>query len=434
MNQLILAIRNSALSLLALSVCVFIAGSCSSKKQKGNKSLSQSGDSSINVDVLKQLDDYMTPITQEEAGPSTARTVDLGDEDEDLDIVLPQCGIPDFADADAKTFSTLMEETYTRVINAGFATALVDITSKLDLNGTLKETTLDVHVSYANAKGTSELGAPTDVGSINQRAADLTRRFAGYVTNYTVANNSNFSKEWTGIVCTVRAADHLKNTRDGYTSEVSFYPPIAPAVSPIADAARYGKELGEFRFFRNITATVTASDNPALDLKKKYIGSILIEKIPAERMTPIGLFKGDVAYRVSNRFGSNDETLALDFHLWTEYYIDHGQRAFSGIITDVGDDELRYFAGIYKGESGVPKVLVSYAKDIAPLIKENCSNCHRPNNAPRLDLSTYEQVKKAATEKGLIGRVLGGSMPPTGALSGDPKKLFSSWSQTGFPQ
>lgn len=434
MKQLMRALQKPSIRMLAFMAVILLEISCSANKKEEKKAISASEDSSIDVDALKKLDDYLTPITQEDTGPSTSRTVDLGDEEEDLDIVLPQCGIPDFADNNAKTFSTRMDETYTRVINAGFATALVDITSKLDLNGTLKETTLDVQVSYANAQGTSELGAPLDVTSINQRAADLTRRFVGYVTNYTVANNSNFSKDWSGIVCTVRAADHLKNTRDGFLSEVSFYPPVAPAVSPIADAARYSKELGAFRFFNNIVATVTATNNPVLELNKKYAGSILIEKIPAERMTPIGLFKGDVAYRVTNRFGSNEETLALGFHLWTEYYIDHGQRAFSGIITDVGDDQLRFFAGIYKGKDGVPPINVSYARDIAPLIKDNCSSCHRPNNAPRLDLSNYDQVKKAASEKGLIGRVLSGSMPPSAALANDPKKLFSSWSQAGFPE
>lgn len=409
--------------------------SCTRKKNDNPSKVVSEPKSALDIEALNNLDKYAEPQTQEEvAGATTGRTVDTGEDTEDLNIVLPQCGIPDFADSNAKTFSTQMTETYTRVINAGFAVANVDITSTLDLHGTLLETTLDVNVSHANSNGTSVYGPLADVEPINQRALDLTRRFKGYVTNYTVPNNSNFAKDWKGIVCTIRASDHLVNTRDGFNTTVDFYPPVAPAISPIADAARYSKELGDFRFFKNIKAKVTTTNNPILTVGKEYVGSILVEKIPNERMTHLGVFKGDVAYRVTNRFGSDAETLALGFHLWTEYYIDNGQRAFSGIITNVGDEELRYFAGVYKGPAGVPANNVTYTKDIKPLITENCVSCHRPNNNPRLDLSTYAQVKAAAEQKGLIGRVLSGAMPPSGALANEPKKLFSAWSQAGFPE
>jgi hypothetical protein len=409
--------------------------SCTRKKNDNPSKVVSEPKSALDIEALNNLDKYAEPQTQEEvAGATTGRTVDTGEDTEDLNIVLPQCGIPDFADSNAKTFSTQMTETYTRVINAGFAVANVDITSTLDLHGTLLETTLDVNVSHANSNGTSVYGTLADVEPINQRALDLTRRFKGYVTNYTVPNNSNFAKDWKGIVCTIRASDNLVNTRDGFNTTVDFYPPVAPAISPIADAARYSKELGDFRFFKNIKAKVTTTNNPVLTVGKEYVGSILVEKIPNERMTHLGVFKGDVAYRVTNRFGSDAETLALGFHLWTEYYIDNGQRAFSGIITNVGDEELRYFAGVYKGPAGVPANNVTYTKDIKPLITENCVSCHRPNNNPRLDLSTYAQVKAAAEQKGLIGRVLSGAMPPSGALANEPKKLFSAWSQAGFPE
>jgi hypothetical protein len=420
--------------LLALSISASWM-SCTRKKSQSSETVVGEPKSALDIEALNKLDQYIEPQTQEDvAGATTGRTVDTGEDTEDLNIVLPQCGIPDFADSNAKTFTTSMAETYTRIIDAGFAVANVDITSTLDLHGTLLETTLDVHVTHANANGTSVYGPLADVEPINQRALDLTRKFKGYVTNYTVPNNSNFAKDWKGIVCTIRASDHLVNTRDGYTTTVDFYPPVAPAISPIADAARYSKELGEYRFFKNIKATVTTTTNPILTVGKEYIGSILVEKIPTERLTHLGVFKGDVAYRVTNRFGSDAETLALGFHLWTEYYIDNGQRAFSGIITNVGDDELRYFAGIYKGPAGVPANNVTYTKDIKPLIAEHCVSCHRANNNPRLDLSTYAQVKAASEQKGLIGRVLSGAMPPSGALANEPKKLFSAWSQAGFPE
>ncbi|MCX6131600.1 MAG: hypothetical protein NTX25_21385 [Proteobacteria bacterium] len=408
------ALSQRALLFSGLASLVILAGlsSCTRKKDANSQNTNSSKQSAINVDILNSLDQYGTAQSEDEVGSSgSSRTVDTGEDTEDLNIVLPQCGI-----------------------HSGFAVAKVDITSVLDLHGTLLETTLDVKVSHENSSGTSIYGDLVNVEPVNQRALDLTRKFRGAVTNFTTPNNSNFSKDWKGIVCTIRAADHLTNTRDEHNTSVKFYPSIAPAISPIADASRYAKELGDYKFFGKIQATVTATDNPILTVNKVYTGSILVEKIPAERQTQIGLFKGDVAYRVTNRFGSDEETLALGFHLWTEYYIDNGQRAFSGIITNVGDDELRYFAGIYKGAAGTTRVDVSYNKDIKPLITEHCSSCHRPDNSPRLDLSTYIDVKNASTSKGLIGRVLSGAMPPSSALANDAKKLFSAWSQAGFPE
>ncbi len=142
--------------------------------------------------------------------------------------------------------------------------------------------------------------------------------------------------------------------------------------------------------------------------------------------------KGDSAYRVTNHFMSDEITLALGFHLWTEYYIDHGQRAFSGIITHVGDEQLRYFMGTYKGQSDKPTLVVSYTKDIKPLLTQHCVSCHSSSSSTRADLTSYAAAKIVG--QALVGRVLGGSMPPSGSLSTAHKQIFQAWSQTGFPE
>jgi len=413
---------------LSLGFGILVA-SCKDQSQS-TESGGAAAKHSINTETLENLSRYEEPQTQEEAD-ATGPKIDTTSADDDVNNVLPQCGILDFNDPKAKTFETKMSETYTRIIDAGVAIANVDITSALDLRGNLSEQTLDVSVTYANSSGTSALGPVTDVSLINTRAENLARKFRGPVTAYTAANNSVFSKEWKNIVCTIRASDKQLNLRSGYRTEAKFSPAFVPAISPIADKARYEKELGTYRFFSNLKATVTETNNPLLTFGKVYTGSMLVEKIESQRMTPAGLMKGDVAYRVTNRFGSKEETLALGFHLWTEYYIDHGQRAFSGIVTDVGDDDLRYFMGVYKGDTG-SQVTASYTKDIKPLLTQHCTGCHNGSDSKRADLTTFSGAKGQGLA--LVGRVLGGSMPPTGALASKDKELFQAWSRSGFPE
>lgn len=272
------------------------------------------------------------------------------EQDEDLNQILPQCGIDDLSNRNRRTFETIMKYKYIRTINSGIAVATVPLTSILDLSGTLALTTLDVGVEVGTVSGTSELAAVTDVTSINKRADELSTQFRGPATAFSVPRNSNFEKDYKGILCTITGADRLENKRGGYFTESSFAPPFAPNISPIAIRKRYTTELGVFRFFKNITATVTTTDNPILTVGKVYKGSILVEKIPHVKETAIGTIRGDTAYRVTNRFGTDAETLALGFHLWTEYYIDHGQKTFSAVIANVGDEEIMHFLGTYVGD------------------------------------------------------------------------------------
>src|SRR4051794_37358567 len=53
---------------------------------------------------------------------------------------------------------------------------------------------------------------------------------------------------------------------------------------------------------------------------------------------------------------------------------------------------------------------VTFAKDIAPIVFDNCAQCHHPNGSAPFDLLTYIDVKKRAKD---IGRVTAARiMPP----------------------
>lgn len=351
------------------------------------------------------------------------------DDDVDPNDVLDECGVDDVSDRSRPTFSTQMSYTYDRIINAGVAQAKVPLTSILNLKGTLDETTLDVTVNVGALAGTIN-GAPvpeSELGPIAARAEELAKEFRGPVTGFSLKTLTVPHKEWKRIVCSVPSSNKLRNTRNGHETEVEFYPAYPPNVSPIADRVRYEKELGDYRFFR-VKATVTKTDNPILT-KKEYEGTVVIEKISNVRETPIGEFRGDTAYRVTNRFGSEDETLALGFHLWTEYYIDHGQRTFSNIIADVGDDFLMLFKGQYKGEGKTQKA--TYATDIKPIIDNTCTSCHNGSGG-RVDLRSFTKAKENGSD--VVARVYGGSMPPSGALNSAQKALFKAWKDSGYPE
>lgn len=53
---------------------------------------------------------------------------------------------------------------------------------------------------------------------------------------------------------------------------------------------------------------------------------------------------------------------------------------------------------------------VTYAKDIAPILNENCSTCHRPEQVAPMSLLNYQQVRPWA--KSIKKAVVEGTMPP----------------------
>ena len=95
----------------------------------------------------------------------------------------------------------------------------------------------------------------------------------------------------------------------------------------------------------------------------------------------------------------------------------------------------------------LPAVLTAapeYHRDIAPIIHENCSSCHRPGQAAPFSLMNFEQIKKRAKQ---IVEVTGERvMPPWHAdrgvveyandrsLSYSPIDLLRQWLEAGTPE
>ncbi len=92
----------------------------------------------------------------------------------------------------------------------------------------------------------------------------------------------------------------------------------------------------------------------------------------------------------------------------------------------------------------VAKGSVTFNKQIAPIVFENCSTCHRPGEVAPFTLQSYKDVKKHAK---LIARVTGDrSMPPWKADEGKEKfhdarrlsaqeiGLIQQWANDGAPE
>jgi hypothetical protein len=82
--------------------------------------------------------------------------------------------------------------------------------------------------------------------------------------------------------------------------------------------------------------------------------------------------------------------------------------------------------------AGTGPASVSFANEIEPILKSNCTSCHggaRPQSG--IDLSTYAGVKGAASAANAA--IQGGQMPPSGQLSGTDRQLFQNWVDQGAP-
>src|SRR5688572_2092559 len=60
--------------------------------------------------------------------------------------------------------------------------------------------------------------------------------------------------------------------------------------------------------------------------------------------------------------------------------------------------------------AGSARPTVTYAKDVAPILYSNCTECHRPSMSAPMSLMTYEDVRPWA--RAIKQRVVAREMPP----------------------
>ncbi|SMF18729.1 hypothetical protein [Pseudobacteriovorax antillogorgiicola] len=269
--------------------------------------------------------------------------------DEEIDEVNPlnQCGFPDLSDTEALFFDQTLVYQYRRNFFGGLAHVYIDIDAKVRLGSSQVRSffdfSLDVLGTGATDLVTGEVIADTSI--VTTGASEQAEDFRGKVDSEAFPLRSNFDPEWKDILCTLPGSDYLVSTLGGYRTEVRFEPGYPAAMSPAADPERYDEEIGDFRAFTEIKATVISTNNPNLVEGKTYIGSVLVEKIEPKVTTPQGVaVESDRAYRMSYRFGTEEETRGLGLLIWAETYINHETREYSALKANMGSQsEINFF-------------------------------------------------------------------------------------------
>ena len=73
---------------------------------------------------------------------------------------------------------------------------------------------------------------------------------------------------------------------------------------------------------------------------------------------------------------------------------------------------------------------ISYAKDIAPIMTANCTNCHGAGQkSAGISLHTYSSVSQFANSS--LNAIQNGSMPPSGKLSSSDIQKIACWISQG---
>ncbi len=79
---------------------------------------------------------------------------------------------------------------------------------------------------------------------------------------------------------------------------------------------------------------------------------------------------------------------------------------------------------------------VTYEADVRPILESICLNCHTdpPINGAPMPLTTFDAVRNAVENRGLLTRInsISNPMPPSGLLPETSREIFQEWVDQGF--
>jgi hypothetical protein len=80
-----------------------------------------------------------------------------------------------------------------------------------------------------------------------------------------------------------------------------------------------------------------------------------------------------------------------------------------------------------------PKTNITYTKDIEPIMKNNCTECHSASSLDQFPpLDSYQDVKYYIED--IINRTEDGSMPQSGPLPSSTINVIKKWRDNGMPE
>ena len=175
----------------------------------------------------------------------------------------------------------------------------------------------------------------------------------------------------------------------------------------------------------------------------KDVGNELADRIGADRTPEVFVLDESRAVRYRGRV---DDQYALGVHRPAPTRRDLAE-ALDALLAGKAPASTRAdAAGCRIGRVGKPKgsATVTYAKDVAPILRGRCVACHRPGEIGPFSLTDYRQ---AAGWAGMIAEVVDeGRMPPWHAspdhgqfandarLTPEEKRTIAAWATAGAPE
>lgn len=78
----------------------------------------------------------------------------------------------------------------------------------------------------------------------------------------------------------------------------------------------------------------------------------------------------------------------------------------------------------------------TYTANVKPIMTGNCTSCHSTDGGQEPYLETYDQVRNAVLENGLLDEISapsGDGMPEAGRMPQNKIDIVTTWADNGFP-
>lgn len=142
--------------------------------------------------------------------------------------------------------------------------------------------------------------------------------------------------DWKGVFCSYQPAVKLERASvERVTVDLDKPLPVSPSV--VANIRRLKSELGIKRFWKQITAKVTSSTDPAVAVGTVWTGGATSEPVAPTATIDGAAITAELAVKLTYDFGSPEANKALGLPKSITWYLDTASKSYKLIQIDNGD-------------------------------------------------------------------------------------------------
>jgi hypothetical protein len=142
--------------------------------------------------------------------------------------------------------------------------------------------------------------------------------------------------DWKGVFCSYQPAVKLeRGAVERITVDLDKPLPVSPSV--VANIIRLKAELGTKRFWKQITAKVTSSTDPAVAVGTQWTGGATSEPVAPTATVEGAAIQAEIAVKLTYDFGSPDANKALGLPKSITWYLDTASKNYKLVQIDFGD-------------------------------------------------------------------------------------------------